>query len=90
MPACSPVPAFPPGLRVTADAGEAAQADLALLAVPMQPLRAVLAGLPAALPPLLLCCKGLEAGTALLPLEVLAQCAPRPPRRGAVRPQFRA
>ena len=67
---------FPPGLRVTADAGEAAQADLALLAVPMQPLRAVLAGLPAALPPLLLCCKGLEAGTALLPLEVLALARP--------------
>lgn len=66
--------AFPPGLHVTADAAEAARAELALLAVPVQPLRAVLAALPRALPPLLLCGKGLEAATGRLPLEILAEC----------------
>jgi glycerol-3-phosphate dehydrogenase (NAD(P)+) len=70
---------FPSALRVTADPAEAARADLALLAVPTQPLRAVLARLPASLPPLLLCCKGLETGTALLPLEVLAEARPGHP-----------
>ena len=65
---------FPENLRVTADAET--NARLGILAVPMQPLRAVLAGLPAALPPLLLACKGLEASTLRLPLEVLAEIRP--------------
>ncbi|MBY0338197.1 MAG: NAD(P)H-dependent glycerol-3-phosphate dehydrogenase, partial [Acetobacteraceae bacterium] len=45
---------------------------LTLVAVPAQPLRAVLAGLPA-IPAPILCCKGFEAGTGLLPLEVLGR-----------------
>lgn len=68
--------ALPEGLRVTGDAGEVLGAELAILAVPMQPLRAVLAGLPRRLPPLLLACKGLETGTLRLPLEVLAEARP--------------
>ena len=66
---------FPEGLRVTHDMA-AASAALGILATPMQPLRAVLAALPRALPPLLLACKGLEADTQHLPLEVLADARP--------------
>jgi glycerol-3-phosphate dehydrogenase (NAD(P)+) len=46
-------------------------ADIFLLAVPMQHLRATLALLPASDSPVVLCCKGLEAGTALLPPEIV-------------------
>lgn len=68
--------ALPEALRVTGDARETLGAALAILAVPMQPLRATLATLPAGLPPLLLACKGLETGTLRLPLEVLAEARP--------------
>jgi glycerol-3-phosphate dehydrogenase (NAD(P)+) len=63
---------FPAGLRVTADAtGALRGASLALIAVPMQPLEAVLGALPP-LPPALLCCKGVASGTGRLPLEIFA------------------
>lgn len=70
---------FPKRLDVTADVGALAGARLAILAVPMQPLRQMLDALPPALPPLLLACKGLEATTGLLPLEVLQQSRPGQP-----------
>ncbi|OYV40604.1 MAG: glycerol-3-phosphate dehydrogenase [Rhodospirillales bacterium 20-64-7] len=57
-----------PGLAVT---GEMPGAELYLLAVPMQQLRATLARVPAG-PPLVLCCKGLETGSLLLPPELAA------------------
>jgi glycerol-3-phosphate dehydrogenase (NAD(P)+) len=66
---------FPEALRVTHDPAPG-RAELGILGVPMQPLRAVLAGLPRSLPPLLLVCKGLEADTLRLPLEVLAEARP--------------
>jgi glycerol-3-phosphate dehydrogenase (NAD(P)+) len=66
---------FPDALRVTHDLTPQGAA-LGVLAVPMQPLRAVLARLPRGLPPLLLVCKGLEADTLRLPLEVLAEARP--------------
>jgi glycerol-3-phosphate dehydrogenase (NAD(P)+) len=53
-----------------------------LRAVPMQHLRGVLAMLPAGDAPLVLCCKGLEAGTLMLPQEVAADV--RPGRAAAV------
>lgn len=59
--------ALPPGLRVTA---EMPVADIFLLAVPMQSLRAILLALPPQAP-LVLCCKGLETGTNLLPPEIV-------------------
>ncbi|HVE21009.1 MAG TPA: NAD(P)H-dependent glycerol-3-phosphate dehydrogenase [Acidocella sp.] len=46
-------------------------ADIFLLTVPMQHLRATLALLPANDAPVVLCCKGLETGTALLPPEIV-------------------
>lgn len=67
---------LPPTMRVTGDLADLAGAELAILAAPVQPLRQVLALLPAGLPPLLLACKGLEAGSLRLPLEVLAQARP--------------
>ncbi|MDE2238643.1 MAG: NAD(P)-dependent glycerol-3-phosphate dehydrogenase [Rhodospirillales bacterium] len=62
---------FPEALRVTA---EMPVADILVVAVPMQHLRGTLPGLPDA--PLVLCCKGLEAGTHLLPPEIVTSpCA---------------
>ena len=62
---------FPESLCVTA---RMPTADILLLAVPMQHLRAILPSLPPG-PPLVLCCKGLETGSLALPPEIVA---PRP------------
>ncbi|HUB14926.1 MAG TPA: NAD(P)H-dependent glycerol-3-phosphate dehydrogenase [Acetobacteraceae bacterium] len=52
-------------------------AGVALVAVPMQHQRAVLARLPPGTAPLVLCAKGFETGTNLLPLEVAQSVHPR-------------
>lgn len=70
-----PGAAFPEALRVTHNMAPG-PATLGVLAIPMQPLREVLGALPRQLPPLLLVCKGLEADTLQLPLEVLAEARP--------------
>lgn len=68
---------LPDGIAVTNDlAATLDGAAIALLVVPAQALRAVLAAMPAATPPLILCCKGVERGTLKLPLEVLAERRP--------------
>lgn len=59
---------LPDGLVVAADW---APADIVLLTMPMQALRPLAPALPDGL--LVACCKGVEAGSHLLPLEVLAQ-----------------
>ncbi|MEN0074348.1 MAG: NAD(P)H-dependent glycerol-3-phosphate dehydrogenase [Paracraurococcus sp.] len=75
--------ALPPGVAVTAEAVAALDgAAAAILAVPAQHLGDVLAGLPPALPPLLLAAKGVEQGSLRLPLEVVA--AARPGQAAAV------
>jgi glycerol-3-phosphate dehydrogenase (NAD(P)+) len=71
---------LPDGVRVTADLPQSA--DAMLLAVPMQHLRAVVARLPQAGPPLVVCAKGVETGTLRLPLEVTG--ATHPTRAAAV------
>jgi glycerol-3-phosphate dehydrogenase (NAD(P)+) len=58
------------------------RADFTLLAVPTQHLRTLLGHLPNALAPLVVCAKGVEAGTLRLPLEIVA--AVRPPVPAAV------
>ncbi len=64
---------LPAAVQVTATLP--AEADAVLLAVPMQHMRAVLTGwTPPA--PVVLCMKGLETGTLLLPSEVLAALHP--------------
>ena len=64
----------PDAIAVTADLPT--QADAMLLVVPVQHMRAVVSALPPDGPPLLVCAKGVEAGTRLLPLEILADCLP--------------
>ena len=68
---------LPAGITITADAGQAlAGAALILLVVPAQALRAVLQSLPALPAPVLICAKGVEAGSLMLPLEILADTHP--------------
>ena len=55
---------------------------IALVAVPMQHQRGVLARLPPGTGPLVICAKGIETGTRLLPLEVVE--AVRPGAQAAV------
>ena len=66
--------ALPDNLRVT---HEMPGADILLLAVPMQYLRGILPALPRNGAPLVLCCKGLETGTLLLPPELVMAALPR-------------
>ena len=69
------------------DALPGAGCDAILLAVPVQHLRAVAARLrPQA--PLVACCKGIEAGTGLLPLELLARLHPACPGAVLTGPNF--
>jgi len=58
---------LPPALKITT---AFPNAQLLLLAVPMQNLRTTLAQLPDLKSPIILCCKGLESGTLLLPPEL--------------------
>ena len=68
---------LPPGITVTANATQALQdAALILLVVPAQALRPVLQSLPSLSAPVLICAKGVEAGSLMLPLEVLAEIHP--------------
>jgi len=63
---------LPEAVRVVATVGAA---DCVLVAVPMQHVRSVLGALrPGG--PVLLCCKGIEAASGLLPLEVTAEVLP--------------
>jgi len=59
-----------------------------LLAVPMQHLRGVLARLPASPAPLVVCAKGVETGTHLLPLELVAELHPTTPAVVLTGPNF--
>ena len=78
-----PGAALPPSVDVGSEIGAAlAGAALAVVAVPAQHLRMVLAALPAGAPPLVVVAKGLEAGSLKLPLEVAAEV--RPDLGGAV------
>jgi glycerol-3-phosphate dehydrogenase (NAD(P)+) len=77
---------LPGAIRVTADLP--ARAAAVLLAVPMQHLRDVAARLPARVGPLVVCCKGVEAGTLRLPLEVLAEAQPDAPAACLTGPNF--
>ncbi len=67
---------FPPSLVVEGDLGRATErADLALIATPLAGLRSTATALAAVAPglPFLWVCKGLEAGSGLLPHQVVAE-----------------
>ena len=68
-----------PGIRATGVLADMAACDALLLVVPAQFLRGVLAELPVGGRPLILCAKGIEAGTRLLISEVAAAEAPGAP-----------
>jgi glycerol-3-phosphate dehydrogenase (NAD(P)+) len=68
-----------PGIKIpeTVDIVDRFPKAAALVAaVPMQHLRAVLTALPASSAPLILCCKGLEVGSLLLPPELVGAVLP--------------
>lgn len=66
---------LPSSLQLSDDLQEAAQADLHLVVTPLAGLRPTARALQAAAPdtPLLWACKGLEAGTAKLPHQIVAE-----------------
>ena len=84
---------FPPTLAVTADMATAlGDADLALIATPMAGLRATATQLAQLRPdlPFLWVCKGLEAGTGLLPHQAVAAVHPRAVCGALTGPSFAA
>jgi glycerol-3-phosphate dehydrogenase (NAD(P)+) len=66
-----------PAIRATSDLAELARCTMVLVVTPAQHMRAVLGDLPATEAPLILCAKGIEAGTRLLMSEVAATVQPR-------------
>lgn len=64
--------ALPAAVRASGGPEALADADLLLVAVPAQALRAAARGLPPLAAPVLLCCKGLELGSGLRPSLVVA------------------
>src|SRR5690606_13104987 len=66
------------GIEATSDMADMADRDLLLVVCPAQHLRSVVAQAPAGVP-LILCSKGIEAGTHLLMSEVAAQAQPQSP-----------
>ena len=69
-------------------AGEFPQARILLFAVPVQHARGVLQALPESTAPLVLCCKGLEAGTLKLPHELARELRPEMPVAILTGPNF--
>ncbi|HYZ47790.1 MAG TPA: NAD(P)H-dependent glycerol-3-phosphate dehydrogenase [Sphingomonas sp.] len=68
-----------PAIRATGALGELAGCEMLLAVTPAQHLRAVLSDMEALTVPIILCAKGIEAGTRLLMSEVAAQAQPRAP-----------
>lgn len=68
-----------PGIRATGSLGDLADCDALLVVAPAQHVRAVLAETAVGTTPLVLCAKGIEAGTRLLVGEVARSVAPHAP-----------
>jgi glycerol-3-phosphate dehydrogenase (NAD(P)+) len=68
-----------PAVRATGALADLASCDALLVVVPAQHVRAVLAETPVGDTPLVLCAKGIEAGTRLLVSEVAAAIQPAAP-----------
>ena len=67
-----------PSIRATGSMGDLSACEMLLVVSPAQHLRAVVAQAPAGVP-LVLCSKGIEAGSSLLMSEVAAQAQPDSP-----------
>jgi glycerol-3-phosphate dehydrogenase (NAD(P)+) len=74
-----PSVALPASIRATSDLTDMTACQLLLLVTPAQHLRSTVAQLPVHDKPLLLCCKGIEAGTGALMSEVAAELRPNAP-----------
>ncbi|MDB5689755.1 MAG: glycerol-3-phosphate dehydrogenase [Sphingomonas bacterium] len=72
-PAYLPGVALSPAITATADIADMAACEAILAVTPAQHLRSVIARLPGGTAPLILCAKGIEAGTRLLMSEVAAE-----------------
>lgn len=82
---------LPDSVRATADMDALAASPLWLLVVPAQHMREMLATAPlAARPTLLLCSKGIEAGSCALMTEVATEAAPHSPVAVLSGPSFAA
>ncbi|ALH82621.1 NAD(P)H-dependent glycerol-3-phosphate dehydrogenase [Sphingopyxis macrogoltabida] len=77
-----------PSLTATGDLAELAACDALLVVVPVPFLRAVLAELPAGDAPLILCSKGMEAGSFAFPIDMARELAPGRPHAVLSGPTF--
>lgn len=86
--------AFLPGIklsdsiRATAHIAEMAACDALLVVTPAQHMRVILQAAPVGTTPLLLCAKGIEAGTMALMTEVAAEACPDAPIAALSGPTF--
>ncbi|MEY4269517.1 MAG: hypothetical protein RLZZ58_733 [Pseudomonadota bacterium] len=71
--------ALSPSLRATTGLTELAAADMLFVVVPVPFLRATLAALPPTGATLILCSKGMEAGSFAFPVDIARACHPRAP-----------
>lgn len=82
--------ALSPAIRATGNLRDLAGSEALLVVAPAQHVRAVLAEAATGTTPLILCAKGIEAGTKLLVGEVAAQVAPGAPIAVLSGPSFAA
>lgn len=75
-PAYLPSATLAPEVRATGDLAEMASCDVLLAVTPAQHLGSILADLPGFSGDLVLCCKGIEAGTGRLMADVAREAAP--------------
>ena len=71
--------ALSPSIRATGDLADMAECEALLIVSPAQHLRSIVAGLPDAEIPLILCAKGIEDATGLLMHEVAHELRPEAP-----------
>ncbi len=71
-----PQTSLSPTIRATTQLAEMAQCNILLVVIPAQFLRSVLSQLPKTSAPLVLCAKGIEAGTQLLMCEIASETCP--------------
>ena len=71
-----PAATLAPTIRATGDLADLAPLDIVLVVTPAQVLGRVLSGLPAQPRDLVLCSKGIEAGTGRMMFDVAAEAAP--------------
>jgi glycerol-3-phosphate dehydrogenase (NAD(P)+) len=79
-----------PSIKATGEVGELSACDAWLIVTPAQHLRASLASLPQSRHPLVLCAKGIEAGTMALMSDIAAELHPQSPVAVLSGPTFAA